>query len=206
MTIFETIHCSLLFYVLSAPVRSVYFSVSNSPTASHQGQSHPSSGSTGYSGGHRHHLSVQQQQQQQQLATLPPNDRHPSRSDQSQPGSSNSPTNAPVVEMTFLAGVPGPLRCVAVGGYPPPEISVRVGITGSSVGDEDDVTDRMSTLSHSTSLVGEPGLRVMLYRTERSTDSLVLGAEDDGKTITCSAAVADIGSLSATAKLVVHRK
>lgn len=83
-----------------------------------------------------------------------------------------------------------------------------IGETTSTSGDEIsvDVTDRLPRISHSASLVGEPGLRLMLYRTERSTDALVLGAQDDGKTITCLASVADIGAMSATAKLIVHRE
>jgi hypothetical protein len=64
----------------------------------------------------------------------------------------------------------------------------------------------MPIIGHAASLLGEPGLRVMLHRTERSTDAMVLDAEDDGKMVTCTATVADIGSVSATAKLVVHRK
>ena len=64
----------------------------------------------------------------------------------------------------------------------------------------------MVTSDASSDGVGDPWLRVMLYRTERSTESLVMSAEDDGKIITCVASVADIGSVTASARLVVHRE
>jgi hypothetical protein len=71
------------------------------------------------------------------------------------------------VDLTFIAGIAGTLRCVAVGGYPPPELTVRLG--------GQDLTDRLA-VSHTAELVGEPGLRLMLYRTERAAEGLTVGA------------------------------
>ena len=40
---------------------------------------------------------------------------------------------ARVRQLTFVAGVPSHLACVAVGGYPPPEVRLHLGQVGQSI-------------------------------------------------------------------------
>lgn len=99
-------------------------------------------------------------------------------------------------EMTVLQDAPVSLRCVSEGGYPPPEVSIRAGDT--------DVTDRFSNSIHLPTMVGERGLRLMMYRIERWTDGLRLTADDDGAVYRCLSVVADVGSLLAAVTIRVN--
>jgi len=68
------------------------------------------------------------------------------------------------------------MRCVAVGGFPLPEMRMFVGAA--------DVTRRF-VLSHSVELDGVHGLRSIRYRTERSADKMAFTSRDDRQPIRC---------------------
>ena len=186
-----------------APVQSVFFVIRNSSTDD-------ASLSSSSSASRRFHISPSSPLFSDHRPPPPPRSQPSYRHfDETHPHHSESNfSGRPSIDLTFEAGQPSALRCVAVGGYPPPEIAVRIEPTGTGNGDDEwaDMTDRLATVGHSTSLIGQPGLRVMLYRTERSTESLVFDAEDDGKTLTCVATVADIGSVSVSARLLINRE
>lgn len=98
-------------------------------------------------------------------------------------------------ELTVVQGVPVSLRCVSVGGYPPPDVYIRAG--------DRDVTDQFSSVQSPT-MVGEKGLRLLQYRIERWTDGLRLSADDDGTVYRCLSVVSDVGSLLAAVKVYVN--
>ena len=77
---------------------------------------------------------------------------------------------------TFVEGAPRTMRCVAVGGFPLPEMRLFVGSA--------DVTRRF-VLSHSVTLSGVRGLRSIRYRTERTADKMAFTSRDDGQPIRC---------------------
>lgn len=100
----------------------------------------------------------------------------------------------PLNEVTLLQGTPGTLGCVSFGGYPVPEIAIYFG--------DLDLTHQF-TLSHTLTMKGQLGLRIIYYRTERWTDQLTVSASDDGKRLTCVSTVSDTGSVNTTTKLLV---
>jgi len=65
-----------------------------------------------------------------------------------------------------------------------------------------DVTDQLTEIGHEATLIGEPGLRQMMYRTRRSSDDLRFTAADDTKRLACKATVSDIGSALVMATLL----
>ena len=69
-----------------------------------------------------------------------------------------------------------------------------------------DVTDQLTEIGHEATLIGEPGLRQMMYRTRRSSDDLRFTAADDTKRLACKATVSDIGSALVMATLLIHRQ
>jgi len=69
-----------------------------------------------------------------------------------------------------------------------------------------DVTDQLSKIEHRATLIGEPGLRQMMYRTQRSSDAVRFTAGDDNKRLACTATVSDIGSALAITTLLVYRQ
>jgi len=74
-----------------------------------------------------------------------------------------------------------PLRCVAVGGYPPPSVQVYVGARDVS---------RQFEFSNSLSLSsGARGLRHIRVRSDRWNKEFEVAAEDDGSVIKCVAVV-----------------
>ena len=77
---------------------------------------------------------------------------------------------------------PGPLRCVAVGGYPPPTVTLYVG--GRDVSDEFQYS-RSESLTRS----GVRGLRRIVVRSERWKNELDVAADDDGTLVKCLATV-----------------
>lgn len=87
------------------------------------------------------------------------------------PGRSGSARRA-----TFVEGAPRTMRCVAVGGFPLPEMRMFVG--------DVDVT-RHFVLSHSVTLNGVRGLRSIRYRTERTADKMAFTSRDDSQPIKC---------------------
>ena len=72
------------------------------------------------------------------------------------------------------------IRCVAVGGYPPPALRLAV--------DRRDVTEQFALRSRAT-LSGKRGMRLMTYRTERVAVSFRPRADDHGARLKCIAAV-----------------
>lgn len=77
---------------------------------------------------------------------------------------------------TFVEAAPRTMRCVAVGGFPLPEMRMFVGAA--------DVTRRF-VLSHSVTLNGVRGLRSIRYRTERTADKMAFTSRDDAQPIKC---------------------
>jgi hypothetical protein len=99
--------------------------------------------------------------------------------------------------LVFVETIPGVLRCIAVGGYPPPEVQLYVG--------RRDVTADFS-LTHVARLLGTRGLRVMHHVTERWSHRFAVGASDDGSRITCVVSVSGLTSTVCSARLNVYRK
>ena len=100
--------------------------------------------------------------------------------------------------MTLDEAMPARLRCASVGGYPPPELSVFLG--------ERDVSDQFSTMRTTANLHGARGLRLMVHESERTAERLAVGADDDGKTLRCVAAVAGLGTNTSAALVSVRCK
>jgi len=108
-------------------------------------------------------------------------------------------TDARLREMTFLDGVPQAVRCVALGGFPPPFIRVYL--------EHVDITEDAGFVStHAASLRGLPGLRLMSYRSERYSKDLVLTAQDDGKRLRCLASIPEVSSQFTVLQVHVHCK
>ena len=107
----------------------------------------------------------------------------------------NSLSDDRLSQLTVVEGAPQDLRCVAVGGYPPPQLRVFIG--------DRDVTLR-SPASSTSVLRGTPGLRLVVVRTERVYERLTLNADSDGLFIKCVAAVTDVGFLTTAVQLHVN--
>jgi len=88
----------------------------------------------------------------------------------------SSDASAWVQRATFVEAAPRTMRCVALGGFPLPEMRLFVGAA--------DVTRRF-VLSHSVTLSGVRGLRSIRYRTERTADDMAFTSRDDGQPIKC---------------------
>lgn len=99
--------------------------------------------------------------------------------------------------LTYVESSSGVLRCVALGGYPPPDVTLRLGSR--------DVTAQFG-LSYSTHLTGERGLRVMRYVTERWSHRFAAHAHDDGRQATCSASVSGLATRTKAVLVTVYRK
>jgi len=84
------------------------------------------------------------------------------------------------VSIHLVDSRPSTLRCVAFGGYPPPNVELFIG--------RRDVTDDFR-FSSNASLAGRRGLRRITYRTERSTYSYLPDASDDQAPLKCVATV-----------------
>lgn len=72
------------------------------------------------------------------------------------------------------------VRCVAVGGYPPPTVELFLG------DNRRDVTFAFAYHS-SVTLSGRRGLRTITYRVERWSETFKVTAEDNASTLTCVA-------------------
>lgn len=99
--------------------------------------------------------------------------------------------------LVFVETVPGVLRCVATGGYPPPAMQLYIG--------HRDVTSDFG-LRHVARLVGTKGLRVMHHVTERWSHSFAVDAADDGNRVTCVVTVSGLASTVCSAQLDVLRE
>lgn len=80
----------------------------------------------------------------------------------------------------LVDGRPSTLRCVAFGGYPPPNVELYVG--------RREVTNDFLFASNA-SLSGRRGLRRINYRSERWTYSFLPDARDDQTRLKCIATV-----------------
>lgn len=97
--------------------------------------------------------------------------------------------------LTFDEHQPVPLRCTALGGYPPPVIQIYV--DSQKVGDD-------YRVNRSVALSGNKGLRLMYYTTVRWKQGFTREAADDGKYVKCVAAVAGLPEKTASAAINVH--
>jgi len=93
---------------------------------------------------------------------------------------------APRVAGPLTENQPSKVRCVALGGYPPPRLDV-------TLDPGRDVTAQMA-LRHGVNMAttsGRPGLRRLVRRTELSTFNYVPTSRDDGRWAHCVASVTD---------------
>jgi len=100
----------------------------------------------------------------------------------------------------FVDGEKRYVRCVAVGGYPGPSLHLYV--------NERDLTSS-TRLDTRLTMHGQPGLRILLTRTERragSNGGLVLSADDDGSRLRCVATVPGLASNITETIVDVHCK
>ncbi|ELT94953.1 hypothetical protein CAPTEDRAFT_222036 [Capitella teleta] len=79
--------------------------------------------------------------------------------------------------LTFVEHQPGTLRCVSLGGYPPPDMQLFLS-------DNTNIT-RQFSLSYASSLSGEKGLKHMTFRTERWTHDFTASGKYDGQQVKC---------------------
>jgi len=100
----------------------------------------------------------------------------------------------------FVDGQARYVRCVAVGGYPTPSLHLYV--------NERDLT-ASTRLVEQLSMHGQPGLRMLVTRTERqagSSGGLVLSVDDDGSRLRCVARVPGLASNITETTIDVHCK
>ena len=99
--------------------------------------------------------------------------------------------------LTFVETIPGILRCVAFGGYPPPDVRIVAG--------RRDVSAQFG-VTHVARLSGRRGLRVMHHAAERWTHRFMVGADDDGRRVLCVVTVTGLAPTVRSARLSVYRK
>lgn len=112
-----------------------------------------------------------------------------------------TPSTVALDELTFVEAVPKSLRCVCLGGNPPPDLQIYR---------DDHLVMSGFTGSQATMILDageELGLRRFDYRTERWTPGLNLTKEDDGTVFRCKAVVSTYTRVLETAiRIVVNRK
>ena len=109
--------------------------------------------------------------------------------------------------LRFVDGVARYVRCVAVGGYPPPALHVYI--------NDRDLTSSTRLVAR-TRMDGRPGLRLLATRTERRAGSsgggggggggLVLSVDDDGSRLRCVATVPGLAANITETVIDVHCK
>jgi len=107
----------------------------------------------------------------------------------------------PRVSAALTEDQPSQVSCVALGGYPPPRLEVRVDPRRN-------VTAQM-VLRHGVSMAttsGEAGLRRLVRRTELTTFNYVPSGADDGRWAHCIATVAGRRPFVDSVQLNVHCK
>jgi len=100
----------------------------------------------------------------------------------------------------FVDGHARYVRCVAVGGYPAPSLHLYI--------NERDLTASTRLVAR-LSMHGQPGLRMLMTRTERragSSAGLVLSVDDDGSRLRCVATVPGLASNITETIVDVHCK
>ena len=105
----------------------------------------------------------------------------------------------PHVSWPLTENQPSRLRCVVLGGYPPPRVEVRVDPRRN-------VTAQM-VLRHGVNMAsssGEAGMRRLVRRTELSTFNYVTTGSDDGRWTHCIATVAGRRASVDSVQLSVH--
>ena len=98
--------------------------------------------------------------------------------------------------LTFVETMPGVLRCVAFGGYPPPDVRMLL--------DAGDISGQFG-LTHVARLSGSRGLRVMHHAAERWTHRFMVDADDDGSRVSCVVSVTGLAPAVRSARLAVYR-
>ena len=122
-------------------------------------------------------------------------------------------------DAVFVENRPTPTRCVADGGYPAPDMTLRMAdrdVTNAFAfsqqlqfaddDDDDDADDDDDRDGGGIGVVDGGPLRRLRYITERRHNALRLTADDDGKTIDCVATVAGLTANNTSAHIVVHCK
>jgi hypothetical protein len=113
--------------------------------------------------------------------------------------SSHTPLNgaehADVSSATLIENQPSLVRCVSLGGYPPPTMQIQ--ITGSP---STDITDLMST-GRNILASGERGLRVFQFRTQVWTSNYLVSRLKDGHSINCVVSVAGLKPVAKNVRL-----
>lgn len=102
---------------------------------------------------------------------------------------------APKAEIRATENVPRTVRCVVIGGFPPPNLAVHVG--------QRDVTADFRFRSRAN-VTGSRGLRLIQYRSERWSESVVAQATDNGDKVQCVATVPGLKPVVAEARLDVQ--
>ena len=107
--------------------------------------------------------------------------------------------------LVYVAGRPGTLRCVVVGGRPAPTVRIRVApsqaeaVEPTSVAKTQTMTRRVSSRTE-----GERGLRVQRRATELANDGrFIVDVDDDEAVVTCEATVDGLAPRLATATITV---
>jgi len=103
--------------------------------------------------------------------------------------------------LVYVENRPGRLRCVAVGGQPPPALTVQLLPPVAS-----GLPVRRLELAESwwVTVGGRRGLRVVRRVTEQGTSTFMATTHDDGAEVRCSAVVNGLQPRSTTAKVIVH--
>lgn len=105
----------------------------------------------------------------------------------------------PRVSSPLTENQPSQVRCVAVGGYPPPRLELRVD-------QRRDVTAQM-VLRHGVKMAptsGAAGLRRLVRRTELSTFNYIASGDNDGRWSHCIATVTGRRPVVDSVQLSVH--
>ena len=107
--------------------------------------------------------------------------------------------------LVYVAGRPGTLRCVVVGGRPAPTVRIRVSrsqaeaVEPTSLAKTPTMTVRVSSRTE-----GERGLRVQRRATELvNGDPFIVDVDDDEALVTCEATVDGLAPRLATATITV---
>jgi len=103
--------------------------------------------------------------------------------------------------LVYIESRPGRLRCIAVGGQPPPALTVQLLPPVSS-----GLPVKRLELAESwwVTVGGRRGLRVVRRVTERGTDMFTTTTHDDGAEVRCDAVVTGLPTRTTTVKVVVH--
>jgi len=105
-------------------------------------------------------------------------------------------------DAVFTENRPTPTRCVADGGYPAPDMTLR--LAGRDLTDAFAFSQRLQFAGDGADRDAAGPLRALRYVTERRHDALRLTLDDDGKTIDCVATVAGLAANRTSAHVVVH--